>query len=175
MDQSNAAQGRVRCIGCGALVPAVDGPAHRYIGASPGCWAAHGELLAKEYGEYRDLGTWQLVVDAYCAQHPGVPGPQSSQSVALHLMTLYLALERGATAEECRRSHQHMAHRGYPWLTPPDHRGDLTVADVLAARDAAEHRALVERWARAVWDAWAAHHATVRGWLGEEVRMTKYE
>jgi hypothetical protein len=41
----------------------------------------------------------------------------------------------------------------------------VTVLDVLAARDLAEHVARVERWARSVWDAWSAHHDTVRRWL----------
>jgi hypothetical protein len=33
------------------------------------------------------------------------------------------------------------------------------------AASADEHTAAVEAWARDVWDAWAEHHATVRGWL----------
>ena len=27
------------CPGCGALFPPYDGPAHKYLGASAGCWA----------------------------------------------------------------------------------------------------------------------------------------
>src|SRR5438105_15652536 len=55
----------VPCVGCGALVPDIGGPTHRYIGASPGCWQAYGELLP--------TGTAHLlVVDVYAAQHPGV-------------------------------------------------------------------------------------------------------
>ena len=36
-----------------------------------------------------------LSVDVYMAQHPGVPGRQSSQSVWGHLIGLYLVFERG--------------------------------------------------------------------------------
>ena len=35
----------VTCIGCGGLVPDIDGPSHRYMLASPGCWAAYTGLL----------------------------------------------------------------------------------------------------------------------------------
>ena len=84
------------CVGCGALVPEIEGPTHRYLGASPGCWAVYGEVLEKEYGDYlRYAPVHRLTVDAYAAQHPGVPSPQSIQSVAVHLIRLHLVLERG--------------------------------------------------------------------------------
>lgn len=80
------------CVGCGALVPEIEGPTHRYLGAPPGCWAVYGEVLEKEYGDCsRYALNHRLTVDA--AQHPGVPSPQSIQSVAVHLIRLYL--ERG--------------------------------------------------------------------------------
>ncbi len=44
---------QVRCIRCGALVPDVEGPTHRYIAASPGCWAVFGEVVAREFSDYR--------------------------------------------------------------------------------------------------------------------------
>jgi hypothetical protein len=40
-------------FGCGALLPDVNGPTHPYLGASASCWAVYGEVLAREYGEYR--------------------------------------------------------------------------------------------------------------------------
>jgi hypothetical protein len=40
------------CVGCGAVVPDADGPAHRYFGASPGCWRLYGEVLGREYADY---------------------------------------------------------------------------------------------------------------------------
>jgi hypothetical protein len=51
------------------------------------------------------------------------------------------------------------------WLEPPAPNGSVTVRDVLASRDLAEHAAAVERWARDVWTAWSPHHDRVRGWL----------
>ena len=85
----------IPCVGCGALVPDVAGPTHPYIGASRGCWAIYGEVLAKEYGEYGYPPVHGLTVDAYAAQHPGTPSRQAIQSVAVHLIALYLVLERG--------------------------------------------------------------------------------
>lgn len=35
------------CPGYEVLVPEIDGPTHRYIEASAGCWAAYGKLLEK--------------------------------------------------------------------------------------------------------------------------------
>ena len=84
----------IACDGCGALMPDIDGPTHRYIGASPGCWQAYGELQAAGYSADSPFSPHRLAVDIYAAQHPGVPGKQSSQSVACHLFILCLVLER---------------------------------------------------------------------------------
>ncbi len=164
---ADAAQQLVRCVGCGALVPDIDGPTHPYIGASPGCWQAYGELLARDYGEGRAPPSVELAVDAYAVQHPGVPGRRSSQSVAIHLLILCLVLERGLDPARATRARRHYTHRDFPWLEPPASQGEVTVLDVLAARDLAEHVAGVERWARSVWGAWSAHHDTVRRWLDQ--------
>ena len=97
------------CPGCGALFPPVDGPTHRYIGASAGCWAlftwsttteepdatglvaqsripenlvpvpAHGDALPLD----------SLCGDAYGVQHHGDDSPQAIQSVAVHLLNLH--------------------------------------------------------------------------------------
>ncbi len=39
-----------------------------------------------------------------------------------------------------------------------------TVADVLAADDAAHHTKLVWAWASDIWQAWSPHHPTIRTW-----------
>ena len=83
------------CPGCGLVLPARDGPAHPYIGASPACWALFGELLAREYADPRYRRVHRTTVDAYATQHPGVPERRSVQSVALHLAGLLLVFEEG--------------------------------------------------------------------------------
>ena len=155
----------IPCIGCGALVPDTDGPTHRYIGASPGCWQRYGELLAREYGEYAYPDVHRLTVDAYAVQHPGVPGKQSSQSVAVHLMSLCLVLERGWPVTRATAAMQRLTHRGYPWLEPPASRGEVTVLAVLAAANLDDHMRRARQWAESSWLAWPGHHATIRTWL----------
>ncbi len=150
---------RIRCLGCGGLVSASSGPTHRYIGASPGCWALYGELLG---GGLPDrLST--LAVDAYAVQHPGVPGPQSIQSVWVHLIALHLVLDEGWPAEQAVRLRSAAADacRGWAWLPEPASRGAVTVADVVAV-GRAERGRVVEAWVRGAWESWARHHAAVR-------------
>lgn len=153
------------CPGCGARFPA-GGAGHPYIGASPGCWQAYGELLAREYGEYGMPPVHRLTVDTYAAQHPGRPSPQSIQSVAVHLVGLYVVLDRGFDLSKASRvTSEAAAYRNrYHWLTPPDLTNSLTVEDVLAAETLARHEDRVWEWSRSVWDAWDPHHGTVRDW-----------
>jgi hypothetical protein len=154
------------CPGCGALVPESDGPAHRYIGASPGCWAVYGEVLAREYEDVRYGRVHRLTVDAYAAQHPGVPSPQSVQSVAVHLLALHAIFERGVPLPQAKQVLQEAVKRKreFRWLDPPGFLGEVTVLDVHAATDPEQHEVRVHQWARAVWQAWAEHHHTIRSW-----------
>jgi hypothetical protein len=104
-------------------------------------------------------------VDAYAIQHPGVPGPQSSQSVLAHLVSLGLIFERGSTARAATQAMATLisANKGmFSWLEPPASVGSLTAADVVAADSDDELDQLVVEWARSAWDAWSPHHPTVR-------------
>ncbi len=155
-----------RCPGCGARVPPDGGAGHPYIGASPGCWAVYGNVLAREYGEYGLPPVHRLTVDAYAAQHPGTPSPQSIQSVAIHLVGLYVILERGFELHKASRvTSEAAAYRNrYSWLEPPNLAGYLTILDVAAAESFSRHEDRVWEWARSVWDAWMPHHHTVKSW-----------
>ncbi len=158
------------CPGCGALTPKVDGPTHRYIGASGGCWAAYGALAEKEAGDFRYARLHQLTVAAYCAQHPGTPSPQSIRSVAVHLVGLYLQLECGLYPEKLYAGRQRIASFGKQGklnltrLEPPALPGEVTVLDVLDATNLIKHAELSRERAKSVWEAWADHHNTVRRW-----------
>lgn len=77
-----------KCFSCGALVKDIDGPVHRYMDSSPGCWATFGEVLAREYSAVNYGLNHRLTVDAYALQHPGKHSPQSIQSIAVHLVSL---------------------------------------------------------------------------------------
>jgi hypothetical protein len=129
-----------RCAGCGAIVP------------RSGCWAIFTKLAAT-------MPMNQLVVDAYAAQHPGTPSRRAIQSVAVHLISLFMQLEHGAPPARARDAilaALAIAYR-FVWLDPPSWDGALTIADV---RDAAAARV----WAESVWRAWGPHHDTVRAW-----------
>ncbi|MDQ2965628.1 MAG: DUF5946 family protein [Chloroflexota bacterium] len=148
----------VPCAGCGGLVPHLDGPTHRNIGASPGCWAIYGELLA------RDLPASEfapLAVDAYAVQHPGEPGPQSTPSGWIHLIALHLVLESGWPTNRLIRIRTVGADtfRRWPWLQPPPSMGPITAVDVASGRAQPD---IVERWVRGAWEAWSTQHPAVR-------------
>jgi Family of unknown function (DUF5946) len=158
---------RAPCPGCGGLFEERDGPIHRYMLSSPGCWAVYGEVLAREYSDPAYGRVHRLSVDAYAVQHPGIPSPQSIQSVAVHLIRLCLLLDKGVDLQRANDVIKAAAESGqnYVWLTPPASLGEITVADVYQAQDPDEHEQRVRRWASSAWIAWSGHHATVRSWL----------
>lgn len=155
--------GQVPCHGCGGRVPDVTWPMHRYIGASPGCWSIYAEVfgggllgpLPDPYGA--------LVVDAYAAQHPGVPGPQSTQSVWVHLIALQLVLESGWATSQLVRIRKGVGEvfPDLPWLEPPAFLGAVTFPDLDAASDGPLD-GLARRWVDGVWAAWSIHHDAIR-------------
>ncbi len=157
------------CPGCGLVRASAATITHGYIGASAACWELYGEVLVREYGAYAAHANHRIGVDAYAAQHPGEPGPQSTPSVAMHLMRLCLVYERGLRPQAGRALAPRLLARpaGLTWLTPPAHRGAVTVADVAAADGLEEHERRVDAWGRSVWEAWAPHHAAVGRWLDE--------
>ncbi len=168
---SSADPGRgplVACPDCGARFARLDGPTHAYVGGSPGCWAAFGELSLREL-ELGIAGPDRLSVHAYMVQHPGVPGRRQAQSVGVHLMVLGLLLERGASAAEAVGA---MAgwlddRPDVRWLEPPGTPASLTIADLPTGAGRAAHEAAVRAWAEAVWAARSVDHGTVRRWLDQ--------
>ena len=156
-----------RCIGCGAIVPRIDGPIHRYMTSAPGCWARHGELAARHLSDPGASRYRQLCADAYAVQHPGQPGPQATQSVGGHLVNLFAQLEVGLpvarAAEILERS---IRRKGYfKWLPPPSFEGARTILFMLENLEDPQRAA--REWAISAWKAWAPHHAQVRAWYEE--------
>ncbi len=154
------------CPSCGAIVPDIDGPTHRYMESSPGCWSVYGEVLAREYSDVVFARKHRLTVDAYAVQHPGHPTAQSIQSVCIHLVSLHLVLDRGIEQAVATNALQRMAGNKevFEWLEPPTSLGPVTVNDVRAATSPDEHAQAVTRWAQSVWQAWSEHHPSVRKW-----------
>lgn len=154
------------CPGCGLLAEPGGIPLDRPLNASPECWSLHAELVGFELADPALIGSChQLTVDAYGAQHAGPP--TGAIYVAYSLVGLHLALERGWAGVQVRALHQRMGRPEPSWppFPRPGSTGSITVADVVAAGaragSRAGHEELVERWARSVWEAWAAEHGAV--------------
>jgi hypothetical protein len=155
----------VECVGCHGRVPAFDGPIHRYMTAAPGCWQAYTELLGG--GALPPSPAAGLAVDAYAITHPGVPGPQATPSVWVHLLTLCFVKERRWPVEQANRLRRAGADSfdRWPWLEPPAAMGDVTAIDVCGAIQRGDGVAAVDltrRWVDGAWAAWASHHPAVR-------------
>ena len=101
-----------KCFSCGGLFPGIEGPVHRYMKSSPGCWSAYGQILAREYSNALYFEVHRLTVDAYAVQHPGSTDRQSIQSVGLHLIRLCLFLEHGLTAENANNQEFELIFKG---------------------------------------------------------------
>lgn len=157
----------MQCCGCGVEFGDQEGPTHAYMLSSPGCWAAYGQVLAREYEDHAAYSEiHRLTVDTYAAHHPGIDTPQARSSVGFHLSRIYLWLEFGWTVSEIDAVMNEISakRRAYRWLTPPRTRAAFSVADVLAATTPEAHKEIVRQWARAVWNNWSEHHATVHAW-----------
>ena len=158
----------IRCLGCCALVPDIDGPTHEYMLSAPGCWATFNEIAVLQY-EIASFDLRRMVVDVYAVQHPGTTDRRAVQSVAVHLISLYFVLERGLTPTEATDKMRYaLADKSrFVWLKSPPLLGDITVVDVANVADPAEHEAVVKRWAKSAWEAWAAHHDQIKKWAGQ--------
>jgi hypothetical protein len=147
---------------------------HRYMISSPACWAAYGEVLAREYSDPARATYYRLSVDSYAAQHPGDadnPSRQAIQSVGVHLLRLCLLVDK--RIDMTRANEAMLAASSYKytfvWLDPPLHVGSITVADVATTTTNQQLQHVVWQWAQSTWDAWSAHHATIHRWLDRVV------
>ena len=112
------------------------------------------ELLLYTLGRGDAAFIHQNAVDAYAAQH----AEESSKPIypVFALIGLYLYLEKGFTGRQVQQAHMKMARfrKEWPRLPLPQMRGQIRVADVLAATPGAERDAMIRTWCNAVWQAW---------------------
>ncbi|MEW6323448.1 MAG: DUF5946 family protein [Acidobacteriota bacterium] len=161
-----------RCPGCAAELPIVDGPTHRYIGASPACWALFTGLTTGGSPPVAASPLTPLLVDAYAVQHHGRCCPQAIQSVAVHLLTLYGVLDRQIAPSralwirmQAVRPGRCPKHERFEWLEPPDFSRGPSVAAVAAGANPEARARLAEQYVRDVWARWARpHRTTVSAW-----------
>lgn len=151
----SAGSEKQRCFACGGMFAAAQGPTHEYMLSTPGCWAAYGMLLAREYENPVLFGAaHRLTVDAYALQHPGEASDRRAvQSVWVHFAALYLALEEGAAHSTIPPIMSKLAGRTFPPLDPPRDAFAVTLSDVLAEPQS-EHVAATRRWAECAYESW---------------------
>jgi len=129
----------------------------------------HHELMAYTLAHSSPAFIHQHVVDAHCAQY----ADETTKPIALTfaLAGLYLHLERQFTGRQVQRAHMRMAQHRRQWLKlpVPQHRGELTVADVITASPGSERDAAIERWCASVWNAWRLVHPQIEQLLTEEL------
>ncbi len=150
------------CVACG-FVGEGDGPVHAYMSFSPACWARYGEILAREFSDTEYFGAHRLLVDAACGQHSVGEDRRARQSLHIHLAALMLHFEDGvgeaAIVTFLRKAAQ---EKDFSLLVMPQENYSMSMSGVFAARDAGRHCKEVEKYARAVFDAWAGHHPVFR-------------
>lgn len=163
-----------QCPDCKAILPklAYEGHTHPYIGASPSCWLLFSNLANGGSPPVASGLLNGLLVDAYAAQHHGVPSPQAIQSVAVHLLVLYGVLEAKVPPKSAQwvreRSVRPLSiprHSRFCWLTPPDFTTCLKIVDIVEAPTPEARTKLVEQYIAQVWALWRKDHVrTVENW-----------
>lgn len=170
------------CPDCRALLPPLDGPTHRYLGASSACWTLYANLHNGGEPPLAPSPYNNLLVDAYAAQHPGVaPSDQAIQSVAVHTLTLYGVFVRGVTLDRVLwlrlrpLREQKSSKRGrFHWLAPPSFAGSLTIADIVALPTPTARSQKVKEYVEQVWSLWEyAHQTTIADWYDSFVLPDK--
>lgn len=82
----------------------------RKFNASAECWSLFEEVIAAEFqNPVLFAQVHQLTMDAYAVQHAG--GQHPDKPVCIHLVGLYLMLERGVTPMEVPPLQQRLARR----------------------------------------------------------------
>jgi hypothetical protein len=177
------------CPGCGVVLPRGNYCAdNRYGVTSVECRELFDKILVREHELFGYPAVHRLLVDAYMVQHPPRPRMQhalgidkrlvnaSVQSVGIHLLALYAALERQMDLRSISRTmgqllnHMDKQKWTFPQLAVPVSLGQVRVTAVYAATYVAtditltEYECNVRTWAEQAWHAWHAEHATVRSW-----------
>lgn len=156
------------CPGCKASFTPIDGPTHRYIGASPACWQIYTTMLAGGHAIAGGDRYGSLLVDAYAAQHPGADSHQARQSVAVHLVTLWAILRADAEVEKAidiRVRVVSVGKRtgGFQRLEPTPASYPLTIAGLVSTEPI--DSTSIDLFVGGVLGAWMGHHeAAIRKW-----------
>jgi len=171
------------CPGCGALYPPSDGPTHRYLGASAGCFALFSWYMVGNPETSGMLGESRipeaavaepraraepsldiLIGDAYGVQHHGEESPQAIQSVAVHFLDLYGVVTGKTTTPGWAISRALRIKGVFHKLAPPPQGSALTIRHLFPGGGVTVPITR-SQYVRSVYDTWMAlHGATVVQW-----------
>lgn len=135
------------------------------------CRAMFNAVLEREYRDPAYGESHLFTVDAFCLQHSEQCGPRSN---AFHLMRLCWLVEHGGnpsirqvrTKGRAFYDVREKALRHFPFLAPPEFRGEVTVVPVLEAQTPEEHTVRARAWGQCVWEAWSEYHPWARAQAG---------
>ena len=146
------------CTGCGFLIE----------GDADGCQALFDEEAVRAYDDPRFAARRRVVVDAYSLQHPD-RYCVSAISLAAHLTGVCVAVEHPDREVALNAAIQRWLSRRPRLERPPlpVDRGDLTIADIRAATEPAEHARAVRAWAGATWASYRDVQDVARAWIAE--------
>jgi Family of unknown function (DUF5946) len=150
------------CPGCGLTMPLSEKVTYDgYFNSSPECWVVFEEVLAVASSNTAYGPVYQLIIDAYAAQHPG--GKHPDRSVLVHLAGLYAAFELKVPFSEIPPLLQRLAAQNTKWphLEPPDPPSPLNVLELALAEGSADFLTRAGTWASSVWNSWAEQHERV--------------
>ena len=111
----------------------------------------------------------QYAVDAFAAQT--ADDTTKPITLAFALVGLYLAAERQYSGRNVQRVHMLLARRRKRWPTfdIPEHRGAITVRDVMDVPPGPERDEAIRRWAVNVWQAYSGQRDEVLDLLKTEL------
>ncbi len=150
------------CPGCGLQMPYSDKVTYDgYFNSSPECWVVFEEVLAVASSNTAYAPVYQLIVDAYAAQHAG--GKHPDRSVLVHLAGLYAAFDLEVPYNEIPPLLQRLAAQNTKWprMRPPEFPSPLTILELALAEGSADFVTRAGTWANSVWNSWAEHHGRV--------------
>lgn len=148
-----------KCSGCGLEI----------AGGREGCQALFDELLARQFADQEYSRLHRLMVDAYCLQH-AEEYCASAKSLMAHLGGACCAFEHGNEPGV----HQSLLRslNGAPAIERPPtpvFRGGITIADLSSVFDPDSYLHTIEKWARSVWESYAALHPFARQWIEKAI------
>jgi len=154
-----------RCEGCGRAVE----------GGTAGCRAEFEAMCGRDFGDVRYGRLHRMMVDTYSVQHPDAYCA-STRSLIAHLGGLCCGMEFERQENVYRALRLWIERVGIAEKPPlPAARGDVTIADALAAADPVAYADAVQRWARSAWAAHASLHAVARHWIDEALKLPAHK